>query len=204
MVALVLLFSKMKIFKKTRLTTLVAMSVIILSFSVIVMLLNNVFGTESGVVSIINKMYNGYFVNGDQFESLHTGWNLYLPVFNILFGLALLIKKFDDEPKNRYRSLVIYTSVCLLATIINAGVFVRYGFLISIMLMPIIYEFIEGERKNKRLLPLVVSVIIVVFSLQFHRSFAQMEGAGLIKEVKKDITSSSIELLESHNSGGDI
>lgn len=204
MVVLVFIFGKMKIFRRTRFSTLAILFAVVLSFGGIVMFLNNLLGAESGIVSIINRLYNGYFVNGDQFESLHTGWNLYLPVFNILFGLALLIKKFDDDLKNRYRSLVIYTSVCLLATIINAGIFVRYGFLISIMLMPIIYEFIEGERKSKRVLPIVIGIIIVVSSLQFYRSFAQMESAGLITEIKKDITTSSIELLESHNSGGSI
>ena len=69
---LALLFSKVRFFRKTRLSAICILSVAIFCIGGIIAIINNLFGSEAAVVSIINKMYDGYFTYGSQFKSLHT------------------------------------------------------------------------------------------------------------------------------------
>lgn len=195
-VALVVLFSKVRIFKKVRWPILLTTFICLLSFGGIVMLLNELFGADSSLMIIVNRMYKGYFINGNQFDSLHTGWNLILPVTTMLLGLMLSARPFKNETTNEYRSLVMYLIVCLLASIINAGVFVRFGFLVSILLIPVIYEYIEGERKGKITSLLIMSGLLVLIAAQADRSFSQMQSAGMMQEIEENANSSSVEIID--------
>lgn len=194
-VFLVLFLKNMKMFRKVRFSVLITMFLIISSFGGIVLVINNIFGTDFALVTMLNRLYDGYFVNGDQFESLHTGWNLALPLINMLICLLLGFRHLNKKNMEGYDSFLVYLSVCILATLINAGVFVRYGFLMAILALPLINNFLE-ETKNKRLIFLLTVMILSMSSLQFYRSCSQINSVGLDRQITSNVANNIFYIME--------
>ena len=175
-VALALLLNKVRVFRKPRAINLIMLSAAILSFGGIVMLLNNVFGSGVTIVSMLNRMYDSYFVRGGQFDSLHTGWNLVFAVINMALAFILGVWGCRKaKAGNEYCSFVMYMSVGILATTITAGVFIRYSFLLVILMTPLLVDYfmVVRSRRAKAFFLAFVSILIVA---QLSRSVAQMHS----------------------------
>ena len=191
-VVLTILLSKFRLFKKQRLSTLLLCFLVILSIGGIVAFMNNLLGTESTIVSMFNRMYDSYFVNGEQYNELHSGWSLAFAIGNMLLSFVLSIWHYRKNKMNdTYSSLVMYLSVCIFATTLIAGVFMRYGFLLVILSVPLMVDYLI-MMKSKRLRIAFISIIMILVVAQLSRSFAQMESAGLTRQISTSVTSSII------------
>ena len=174
---------------------MVIVFLITISLGGIMLFLSTIFGEESVISTIIVSNYNSYFVNDSQFGGLHTGWNLYLPVANALlsFVLATFWPKKDEKLKG-YDVFVAYFAIVALASILNAGVFVRFGFLMATLSFPLIIGYLK-ELKDKRIRLILIGSVFVLFLLQSTKSFAQIDSSNLIDNVKDKVTTSIFETL---------
>ena len=115
---------------------------------------------------------------------------------SVLFVIILLIPMKTKETIREYRSFMIYLSVCFLATIIHAGVFIRFSFLIAILLTPVLYEYLEGNMKEKRLTLSIAIVALLLSVAQLSRSYMQASDAGLINDARECMAENSIRIVE--------
>ena len=195
-VVLLILINKLRVFKKVRFSVLLILFLTMVSFGGVVLLINNLFGSDSSLVVLLNRMYNGYFVNGAQFDDLHTGWELYLSLVNMTLCFVLgfwYCKK--GKIKNEYGSLLVYLTVSVATILIGAGVFIRFKTLLVILLLPIIIAYLDTV-KNKAKILLFISGMILLTSLQLFRSYTQAQAASLLEQVNHNVTNSVFYILE--------
>lgn len=190
-----LLMYWLRFFKKVSIPRIAMVVFVALSFGTIILLFNNIFDTGSTFGRIINRMYDSYFINGDQYENLHSGWNLFLPLMNavICFVLGCWASKRDDG--ERYYSFSVYMAAYIIATIIIAGVFVRFGFLMVMMSLPLIEKFLSSNSDRVSRLSVFI-IIMVVGGLRVASSFNQMSGHGLTKQITDNITNSVFVIMD--------
>lgn len=193
-VVLILIINRLRLFKKIHLSVMITMFLIMLSFGWIVLLINNLMGGNSTFVDILNRMYDGYFVNGAQFEELHTGWSLFLSLANLILCLSFGVwhyRKVGD--KKDYDSLIVYLTVSVIATIVGAGVFIRFRSLLVILALPLIVSFFETSR-DKVMRLFVATVLISLSSIQVYRIYVQAQSVDLTNRVNSNITRSVFNL----------
>lgn len=194
-VVIVVLFGGLKIFREVRLPLLVTVFIISLMSGAILSVIGNMLGTGSAIGAAIVGMHNDYFVNGDQFKTLHEGWNLYLPFADSIVGLVVGLWQSKNKTLHKYSSVVTYLSVFTIATILTAGVFLRFGLLIAIVASPLLIETFETVN-NKRVLLVLYMTIIVLSCLQAYRSCVKMEESGLTKRIDESLTDSMITIFK--------
>jgi len=193
-IVLIIIMSKLRLFKRIRLSVVLMTFLVMLSFGGIVLLINNVFGSEFQLVGILNRMYDGYFVNGLQFEELHTGWSLSLSVANMVLCLILGIWHYKKIKVMRdYDCLLIYFTVSVMATIVGAGVFIRFRSLSVMLALPLIISYLR-DVKSKGAGLILVLAIVVLTSIQLYRSFVQAQSTGLMQRMNVNITRSVFNL----------
>ena len=194
-VLLAVLLSKLRIFRRMKVSVFLLLFVILLSFGGIVLLANNLLGAETTIVKMLNSMYDSYFTGGEQFVELHTGWSLVFAIANIISALILSVWYYKKcGRKDSYSSFVAYMSICILATIINSGVFVRYGFLLAILIVPILVDLLSMAR-NRQIKVVLVTAITTLVLLQLSRSFVQINSAGLTNQIRENIANNTFYLL---------
>lgn len=194
----ILLFTKMKMFKKIKPSSIVILAAVTLSLGAILMIMNNVFGSNSSLMSVFNKMYDSYF-SVNTFEStskLHIGWNLAFPVFNMAFCLISSICMYKKFKNQHYSSLVFYFTIWALIMTFTSGIFMRYGFMIVVMALPIISEFLEHLKKEREKFLLLILTLFVLTGTQLARSFNQMYDSGLTNQLEDNLTKDVFHLLE--------
>lgn len=194
MLVVVLLMYRLQFFKKVKISRIALVVFVALSFGAMIVLFNSIFDTGSAFGRIINRMYDSYFVNGDQYESLHSGWNLFLPLMNsvICFVLGFFASRKDDS--ERYDSCSVYLAIYIIVTIMVAGVFVRFGFLMVMMTLPLMEKFFSTNKEKLSRLS-VFLIIAVVGALRIASSFNQMNGHGLTKQISNNITNSVFTIM---------
>ncbi|MBQ3292946.1 hypothetical protein IJG93_01380 [Candidatus Saccharibacteria bacterium] len=191
----ILMFSKLKRFRELRISTLLILILLSLMPGLIVTLLANILGTDNGFADMVNKMYNAYFVNGNEnFGYLHGGWNLFFPVLNMIIGILVAAYMSKRLANRRYCVFVIYIAAVLLALTVNGGVFMRYGFFVTMLALPVLMDMMTTV-KNKRLVLLLVSGIVSLTIVQLARTSLQMDSAGLITEIKNNITNDTLYIV---------
>ncbi|MBQ6486906.1 EpsG family protein [Candidatus Saccharibacteria bacterium] len=197
MILAMIAFSIFPFFKKIRIHRLIIVATIAFLFGTITTIVSKIFGTDSIVATLLNGKFTEYFVNGSQFDYLHTGWNLYLPIANTVLSMILAIwhsKKYESD-NNYFSSFVAYMAVFIFATILNAGVFVRYGFFIIMMNLPLIADYLQYSKNKKRIL-LLLTTIAILTGTRGYFSLRQIDSAGLYNRITLNTTRTTIELLE--------
>lgn len=194
----VIVLSHLKIFQKYRLVTMFSIFLVYLLFGTILSLLSDTFGSGFKLLDMTSHMYNSYYTNGSQFDSLHTGWNMYLPIINIAISLIMAIFCLKDDGLKKYSCFVMYILMCILASIINAGVFVRYGFFAAMLAMPLLADFIKNN-KNRQLGSFVVVIITILIMTELSRSFSQLQSVGLLSRIADNIGKSTFIIMKGSN-----
>lgn len=191
----IILLINLSLFRKIRISTALLVFLIAVSVGGILIVLGNIFGDESIFAKILNEKYDSYFVNDSQFGGLHVGWNLYLPVINVIFcSVISFFPQRKERLANEYNSFIVYLSIIVLASILNAGVFVRYGSLMMILASPIIMNFyIDSYGKKAR--SIMTGCLIALCLLQFSKSLSQIESTALPRNIKENLTQDVFYLL---------
>ena len=198
MLLVMLIFSKAKIFKKVRVPVIAGVLIVALSFGGIVILINNLLGENSAIVDVINNMYDAYFVNGVQFVELYAGWNMVLRWVTLIICIVLAIHYSKDKNTtlSEYSSFLLYLALYIAVTMINAGVFARYGFFVAILSLPLIAEFLMSI-KDKRALLLFLTIIIATIGAESSRWCFQMQTSGLLESAKGRVTDNVVQIMDS-------
>lgn len=199
-IALIMLLSNIRIFRKMNIITITVLFGSFLSFGAIVNVISVILGSNSAVARLIGGLYDSYFVNGDRFDYLHTGWNLALPFANVMICLIASSIVYKRSKNNRYANIIIYLSVCILAMIINAGVFMRYGFLIVMMSLPILEEALKLLSGKRSKVILVVAMYIMI-AMQLSRIILQMRSSGLFVQIDKHLFDGIFYIIGVNNNG---
>lgn len=194
-VVFTMVFNGWKIFREVKLPLLVAVFIFSIMFGTILSTIGNMLGSDSAIGAVIAEMYEEYFVNGDQFKNLHEGWNLYLPLLNSILGLVVGVWQSKNEKLHEYSSVIAYLSVFVVATMLTAGVFLRFGLLIVIAASPLLIETLE-TISSKRLLLVFYATIVLLSCSQAYRSCAKIEESGLTRRISDNLTSGMVVVLK--------
>lgn len=188
-IVVVLLFSKVAFFKKLKLSTMTLVALVALSFGAIVSLSNSIFGVDFVLSKIMNRMYENYFINGSQFDALHSGIYLYVSLATVVMSAFLAVWYYRKTDKSEYGAFLAYLSVYILITMLNAGVFIRYAFLATALTLPMVVGFLE-KASGKKLRICIIASLMALIVLHCRNSVSQMERVGLVKQVKSNVTNS--------------
>lgn len=194
-VAFTILLSSWKIFRKMKISILIAVFIFALVFGTTLSYIGNILGPESALGTVITEMYDEYFVNGNQFRNLHEGWNLYLPLLNSIVGVVAGLCQSKNKNLHEYSSIIAYLSVFIAATMLTAGVFLRFGLLIAIATSPLLIETLETINSKRLQLIFYVTIILLSCS-QAYRSCAKMDESGLSRKIGDNLTSGMIVVLK--------
>ena len=192
MLLILLAFRKIKLFKKVNLPTMLIVIIAAMSFGVVLTLLQNLLGSEIAILDVASDKYENYFVNGAQYDSLHSGWNLITSILSILLGLFLGFWEQKRGKERDYGSFLVYFTIYILATILSATVFVRYGFLVILLSLPLVADYWAKtfDRDKKLLLTLWILAVIIP---RFYASVHQAMICGINDVIINNATSSIIQ-----------
>ena len=195
MILAMIFFGKIPLFKKIRLSHLMIIFIGAFMFGTIVSVISNIVGSDSIIAKIMNGKFTEYFINGSQFDYLHTGWNMYIAVSGIVLSLILALYCAKNKRDEIFASFVAYMAVFVLANIMNAGVFIRYGYFMMMMSFPLmanVYQLTEGRRIRL----LLTATIITLAGMRGCLSVRQIGNAGLTNQIKANATKSIVEIME--------
>ena len=190
----VLLFGALRSFKKVRIPILIAVFMGSLVFGAVLLWLSETYGSNFEFLAVIGQMYDDYFVNDAQFKTLHKGWNLLLPFINCVICALAAIWQSKNENFCRYGSLVAYLAIFIMATMLSAGVFLRFGFFIVISSAPILIEVLE-RIDNIRLSWAFSAAMLILSFAQIYMSCIKIESSGLSEQLDDYVISNMIDVI---------
>lgn len=195
MTIVMIIFSKFRIFRTVKLPVLISVFLLAFSFGSIVLFLNNIFGANSSsIMTMMNSMYNSYFINGDRFNDFYTGWSFYFRIASIALCFVLAFWHNRKNILNEYSSFLIYSMIFIVGTMINAEIFARYGYLMVLLSLPLITNFLRNSS-SKKLRTFLIIFIVSLIILQIPRMYIQMETTGLARQIKQNLTNSMITIM---------
>ena len=190
MLVVMLLINKLRLFKRVGFLPILLTFLVAILFGVAVSATNIFLGPDSAFMEIVNKMYNEYFVNQITYSSLE----YYLRIFTVVLGLIMAIWYSKYGHLKEYGSLLAYFSVYILSTILNAGIFSRYSFLIAILSMPFV-EFYFRNVKNKHMRLALLIIILSLSACRIMSACEQFESSGITRQVEDNITNSFLNII---------
>lgn len=148
---------------------------------------------NSSLVRFLFEMYNSYFINGDRFSSLHNGVTLYLSIINLIFSFIILrVSNFVYNKPNNFAYFLIFS---IFAILLQATIFVRYTFLVLILLIPYLMHLLEDKKSSKQLKFLIITIILSLISINLYRQYVQITNLNLIANIKEKYALSVFELM---------
>ncbi|MDO4747170.1 MAG: EpsG family protein [Candidatus Saccharibacteria bacterium] len=174
----VLLSEVLKSFKKASWVSLV---ILFVAFSTIGFILNYLCTHfDFYFLTVLQKMYQSYFV-GSRFSGIVLGWNLYLALINIAFGVLVTVIIRRTE-KTEYNSLILLVSASVLALILQSGIFTRFAIMVLFMSLMPLMEIVNAKQLSRKKL-LVAICFCLVAGLNVYRQIEQIAEYKLISST---------------------
>lgn len=171
----ILLSDFLKSFKKASWLSLI---VLFVAFSTIGFILNYLcMHFDFHFLTVLQKMYQSYF-EGSRFSGIVLGWNLYLALINIAFGVLVTVL-FRRTEKTEYNSLILLVSASVLALILQSGIFTRFAIMILFMSLMPLMDIMNARQLNRKKL-LVAICFCLVAGLNAYRQIEQIAEYKLI------------------------
>lgn len=190
MIIMVLLM-KIRLFKRIRLSSIILIIVVALSFGALINVVGGIFGADSPIAKMAGVMYDAYFVDG----GLYGGLDLYVRIATMIFGLILATLAHKIEALRDYSGFVFYFSIYAIVTAVGAEIFVRYAFLIAILSLPLINMLIDATNDKAKRLLLLVCVLLLI-CLRLPTAGNQLGSSGLNTQIKNNLTNNTVKILE--------
>ncbi len=162
----------------------------------IITALNSTFNNE--IIHIVYRMYFSYFINGNQFASLHNGSNIISAIARILLCIIIAYKSTKNEGISpKYIKFILLTSTAVYAILFNATVFVRFAFFIQLASIPMIMSYFTTIDSKKQINKAKMSTILLAFliiSIMIYRQNNSINNSNLKEDFNSNIVNSVLKL----------
>lgn len=139
------------------------------------------------LINYISKLYITYFINGSQFNYLHSGANLIYAIIRLAIIIIVLYSE-KGELKNKNSKLIAIIALTCSSTIailFHAKVYIRFIFFIQLMTLPMFFDFLS--RKVTYMKTIVISCIAIFSFFLFKIQYNQMKSAKLLECINYNL-----------------
>lgn len=135
------------------------------------------------VFQYIFRMYDAYFLHGDQFDSLHSGTNLISSIMRLILCYIVYYstrKQFSEKEKNCKLPLLLLLT--LPALILQSGVFVRFPFVAELIIIPRMVEFFNRKTTSNMALVHIFTIFLIAFLAR--KQIGSISNSGIVEQIK--------------------
>ena len=146
------------------------------------------------IIHYISKLYNVYFINGEQFDYLHSGVNFIYAIIRLI--ITLIIVYFERKNIKNYNpklvTFILLTSASTSGILFHAKVYIRFIFFIQLSAIPIFFSFLS--KKNTYFKTLIISSIVLFSVLLIRMQYNQMKSSKLLKCINYNLNKNVFNL----------
>lgn len=150
---------------------------------------------NNNIVHYIRHLYDTYFLQGSQYDYLHSGKNFIFSMFRLVFVLLsvyIVEKKTNVKLNRKYLLIVSIFCVSTLVIIFSSKIYIRYAILVSIIGIPILLELFN--KKITKNLSLMIMFYIIILLYYIPIQYIGIKAAKIPEQVYSNINKNIFSL----------